>query len=467
MKVLLVSPNIESLPDPVFPIGLAYIAAALKKNGTPYRVLDLCFENDYERAIASAMAEFAPEVIGVSLRNLDNVSYPKYTSYLSFYCRVIANIRNCSEEGIIVIGGSGFTLLPEPVLAHLDADFGIAGEGDTAFIDLIHDLEKNGLSYIPPEGRIIHVRADIRENIDALPVADRSGFDNAAYLELGGMGNIQTKRGCPFHCIYCTYPLIEGKSVRTRSPDRVCDEIEQLIEIGVRNLFIVDNEFNYPMSHALSLCREIIQRQIKIQWSCYANPAFITDELVAAMREAGCTGVEFGCDAAVPEMLVSLGKNFSVSDIQQASRICRNAGMAFCHSLLLGGPGETMDSVRRTCETICGTRPTAVVCMVGIRVFPNTRMAKVAAEEGFVGSAPDFLEPVFYLSPAVETEILPFIENFSRDNPTWIFPGLQINMNGHLQKKMRRFGVRGPLWERMKLAKPRISPYPTQKFKSD
>ncbi|MDX9786166.1 MAG: lipid biosynthesis B12-binding/radical SAM protein [Desulfobacterales bacterium] len=451
MNVLLVSPNIEYLPDPVFPIGLAYLAAALKKNGTPHRILDLCFEADYEHAIATAIAEFSPHVIGVSLRNLDNVGYPRYTAYLPFYRRVIAEIRNCAK-GIIVIGGSGFTLLPESVFAHLGADFGIAGEGEDAFIRLINDIEKNGPTHVPPDGRIIFGKPGIRANLDALPMADRSGFDNAAYLQQGGMGNIQTKRGCPFHCIYCTYPLIEGKSIRARSPERVCDEIEQLIEIGVHNLFIVDNEFNYPVNHALSLCREIIKRQLKIRWSCYANPAFMTDELAAAMRNAGCTGVEFGCDAAEPGMLAALGKNFSVADIQQASRICRNAGMAFCHSLLLGGPGETMDSVRRTCETIRDTDPTAVVCMAGIRVYPNTRMAQVAAEEGLVGSGEDYLNPVFYLSSGIKTEILSFIEAFSKDNPTWIFPGLQINMNEILQKKLRRFGVRGPLWEQMKLA---------------
>lgn len=452
MNVLLVSPNVESLPDPVFPIGLAYLAAALTQNGIAYRVLDLCFETDYDAAIASALADVTPDVIALSLRNLDNVSYPKYTSYLPFYRRVIDQIRNC-RECIIVIGGSGFTLLPEPVFSHLGADFGIAGEGEEIFIQLINDLEKYGHSFVPPEGRILYARAGgAPVDMDGLPVADRSCFDNAAYLQLGGMGNIQTKRGCPFHCIYCTYPLIEGRAVRARSADRVCDEMEQLIETGVHDLFIVDNEFNYPVSHALNLSREMIKRKLKIRWSCYANPAFVTEELIAAMREAGCTGVEFGCDAAEPKMLVSMGKCFSVDDILRASGICRNVGMAFCHSLLLGGPGETMDSVYRTCETICATQPTAVVCMVGVRVFPNTRLAEVAAAEGVVNPAQDYLAPVFYLSSDVEKKIIPFIESFSKENPTWIFPGLHININETLQKKLRRFGIRGPLWEQMKIA---------------
>jgi hypothetical protein len=94
--------------------------------------------------------------------------------------------------------------------------------------------------------------------------------------------------------------------------------------------------------------------------------------------------------------------------------------------------------------------PTAVICMIGIRVFPKTRLSLIAMEEGVVGPKEDFLKPVFYLSSAIENEILPFIEKFSKENPTWIFPGLNININVELQKKLRRFGVKGPLWEYMK-----------------
>jgi hypothetical protein len=109
-----------------------------------------------------------------------------------------------------------------------------------------------------------------------------------------------------------------------------------------------------------------------------------------------------------------------------------------------------METVQQTFDTILDTSPTAVICMIGIRVFPETRLSTIAMEEGIIGADIDFLKPVFYLSPAIENDILPFIEKFSEENPTWIFPGLNINMNIELQKKLRRFGVKGPLWEYMK-----------------
>lgn len=448
MKVLLISPNIEFLPDPVFPIGLAYIAAAMKENHIPYEILDLCFEADYETAISNALSVFQPDVIGLSLRNVDNVSYPNYVSYLSFYQRIIQVIRKYSQ-GIIVVGGSGFDLMPDDILGYIGADLGVVGEGEISFIKLINNLD----TIFPgkPDARIVDACDEVIDNLDDLPIPDRSGFNNVAYLRQGGMGNIQTKRGCPFNCIYCTYPVIQGKKVRQRSANLVCDEIEGLLEDGITNIFFVDNEFNYPIEHALSVCREIIDRKLSIKWSCYCHPGFVTRELVELMRISGCTGMEFGSDAANQTMLDNMGKNFTVSDLKRTSNICRKSGMSFCHSLLMGGPGETMETVQQTLDTILEMAPTAVICMVGIRVFPGTRLYHVAIEDGVISPDQDFLEPTFYISPAIQNEILPLLEHFSKDHPTWIFPGLNINMDRGLQEKLRRFGIKGPLWEYMRM----------------
>jgi radical SAM superfamily enzyme YgiQ (UPF0313 family) len=450
MKVLIVSPNVESLPDPVFPLGLSYITAALKKSRIQYQILDLCFVQDYEATIESAITSFQPDIIGLSLRNLDNVSYPNYISYLPFYRQVVQTIKRQSQ-GLIVLGGSGFALVPDSILGYLGADFGIVGEGELSFVKLINYLEGKKDLYGSQRSRIIDYHLGIIENLDALPIPDRSEFDNEAYLKWGGMGNIQTKRGCPFRCIYCTYPIIEGKKVRLRNPKLVCDEIESMLEYGINNLFIVDNTFNYPIDHAQAICQEIISRKLPVKWSCYANPRFITPKLIELMLASGCTGLEFGSDAANKAMLVNLGKNFTVNDIRSASAVCQQSGISFCHNLLLGGPGETMETVHQTVDAIKDMSPTAVICMIGIRMFPKTRLSLIAMEEGMIGPEEDFLKQVFYLSPAIENEILPFIEKFSKENLTWIFPGLNINITVELQKKLRRFGIKGPLWEHMKI----------------
>ncbi len=446
MKVLLVSPNIETLPDPVFPLGLSCIAAALRGNKIPFKILDLCFARDYEDEIKKTLSTFRPDVVGLSLRNVDNVSYPNYISYLSFYQKVVQTIRAHSSASI-VLGGSGFSLLPQPLMDFLQADFGIVGEGESAFVRLLTQIQQKR----PLPGRIIDGYREAAGNLDALPPPDRSGFDNEAYLQWGGMGNIQTKRGCPFRCVYCTYPIIEGKTVRLKSPDLVCDEIEDMLNAGIDNLFIVDNAFNYPVHHAEEICGEILRRTLPVKWSCYANPGYITEALVERMIAAGCTGIEFGTDAANEHMLKNMGKDFTVDDLKSASSICRKTDMPFCHSVLFGGPGETMETVQQTLDTINEMSPTAAIAMLGIRVFPRTRLSATAREEGIISPDEDFLKPVFYLSPAIENKILPYIKNFAKSHTNWILPGLNINISTELQRKLRRFGIKGPLWEHMNM----------------
>jgi radical SAM superfamily enzyme YgiQ (UPF0313 family) len=393
-----------------------------------------------------------PDIVGLSLRNIDNVSWPNYVTYLPFCRRVIATIRKTSSARVVV-GGSAFALMPAQLLEYLDADFGVIGEGESAFLKLIENIGPDEQHSQCPQSRIVGTHCDVIGDLDSLPLADRLKFDNDAYLKWGGMGNIQTKRGCPFHCIYCTYPIIEGRQVRVRAPGRICDEIEGLLNSGVDNLFFVDNTFNYPMEHAEAVCRMLISRNLPVKWSCYVNPKFVTPTLIALMQEAGCTSVEFGSDAAENSMLSNLGKNFTVDDLRSASAVCEEIGMAFCHSLIIGGPGETMESVRSTFRAIDDMSPTAAICMIGIRMFPGTRLAEMALEEGMIDEGVNFLEPVFYLSPAIEDEILPFAEKYATEHPTWIFPGMNINMTTDLQQKLRRFGIKGPLWEYMRRGK--------------
>ena len=453
MKVLLISPNIEFLPDPIFPLGLAYIAAALRNRGDDYQILDLCFVGDIKASIHAGVRAYQPDIVGLSLRNLDNVSYPNYLSYLPFYREIVNTIRQFTKSRILV-GGSAFSLMPQEIFDYLDADFGIVGEGESAIVKLLDDIVRADQRGELLERCVIRdCDVGVIEKLDEFPAPDRSGIDSAAYLKLGGMGNIQTKRGCPFNCIYCTYPIIEGRQVRLRSPKHICDEIESLIDMGIQHLFIVDNEFNYPVEHAQFVCHEIIRRQLQIKWSGYANPKFIQPKLVELMRESGCTGIEFGSDAANPFMLENMGKAFTLEEMRRASEICHQFDLSFCHSLLLGGPGESMQTVQQTMDAIIDMSPTAVVCMVGIRVFPGTQLFDIAVKEGVLQADEDLLEPFFYLSPAIADKILPFVEKFSKQHPTWIFPGMGINIDRALQKKIRRLGARGPLWEYMRMGK--------------
>jgi len=457
MRVLLISPNIEMLPDPVAPLGLAFLSSALQSADHEVRCLDLCFEENIEQALEKAVSGFSPEAIGLSLRNIDNVAYPESVSYLPFFKKVVERCRLISSSRVF-LGGSGFTLMPEAILNFLEADGGIAGEGEEAFPRVLGRLPGSISSSVT--GFISRGAKDFGgpaciQDLDSLPSPDWNGLDLKNYFAKGGMGNLQTKRGCPFSCIYCTYPLIEGKAVRLRSPRRVADEAEALLRQGVKNVFIVDNIFNFPESHARDVCRAFMDRGMSLEWSCYAHPAYFSRPLAEDMKEAGCTGVEFGTDSGSPQVLAKLGKHFTPDEIRQATRFAREAGLEVCHSLSLGAPGETEETMEETFRLMEEISPTAVVAMVGLRIFPGTGLARQAEAEGLLDPATDFLDPVFYLAPAVKDRVVETARRWAARHPNWILPGLSINVSLRLQSKLRRIGVKGPLWEHMKIMRER------------
>jgi len=440
MRVLLISPNREHLPDPAFPLGLAYVAAALTYHGHHVRVLDLCFADDPEHAIAEDITAFRPEIIGMSLRNIDDVAYPKKHSYLRDYQKAMAAVRR--HTGVpVVLGGSGFTIMPGAFMRELGADFGIAGEGERAFPQLLKDISSGRKM----EDRIVRAaRSRIGEIDGTFP--DRGLFDTAAYYHLGGMLNIQTKRGCPFSCIYCTYPAVEGKQMRLRSPEAVADEFEQVMEqTEARHFFIVDSVFNYPVAHAEAVCGEIIRRNLDITWSCYASPAYMTGELADVMAHAGCTGVEFGTDSLEDSVLRRLGKNFTARKARKASNICRSSGLKFCHFVFAGAPGDTDATVKVTMERLEELKPDAAVVMTGIRIFPGTVLAGLARHD--LGICDPGLDPVFYLSPQI-SDFDSIRETISQKR-NWIMPGYEVNIHSRLQRKLRQRGIKGPLWENL------------------
>jgi len=460
MRVLLISANMEKLPDPVAPLGLAYLAATLKDCSHEVRCLDLCFEENIEDALQGALTDFSAEAIGLSLRNVDNVAYPESVSYLPLYKRVVDHCRQLSPAPIF-LGGPGFTILPGLILQYLNADGGVAGEGEVAFPRALAAM-KNGSSLVIDgffaRGQENPSRPARVQNFDSLPSPDWSCLGLQMYFRHGGMGNLQTKRGCPFQCLYCTYPLIEGKTTRLRSPGRVASEAEALIGQGVNYAFVVDNIFNYPEPHAREVCRIFIERKIPLAWSCYAHPAHISRDLAEDMGKAGCTGVEFGTDSGSPPVLARLRKNFTRADIRRASRLARDAGLEVCHSLSLGAPGETMETLRETFDLMEEISPTAVIAMIGLRIFPGTGLAFLAEAEQIISPAHDFLQPTFYIAPAVKDRLVEFVRKKAAEHPTWIFPGLAINVSPRLQSRLRRIGIKGPLWEHMKIRRERRTP---------
>lgn len=454
MRVLLISANTETRPDPVFPIGAACMAGVAAAHGHEVSTLDLCFVEGPHRAVTGAVAMHAPDVIGLSLRNLDSSSYPQNTSYIDDYRAILRSLRACSDAPV-VLGGAGFTVMPQTIMEYLGADFGVVGEGELAFPWLLERLERREAVATTPEyrcepvpggGICVHPSARIAR-LDATGIPAREHFDSHQYYERGGALNIQTKRGCYFECVFCSYPLIEGAKVRMRSPAAVVDEMAELRAArGIRHWFFVDNIFNMPIRHAKEICAAIAARELDVEWSAYLNPKFVDEELCALMARSGCRAIEFGTDSGSPAMIASLRKEFTVDDLRRASALCHRHGLKFCHSLIFGGPGETAQTVAETIALMDEVRPTAVIALTGIRILPGTGMVEIALRDGQLDADDNLLSPKFYISPGLEDALIERIEAYARRHSNWIVPGLGIKTNVAVLQKLRERKIKGQLW---------------------
>ena len=455
MKVLLISVNNEVDPYPVAPLGILYIAGALQKKGHSVRIFDLCFVENEEKAIKDSIDGFSPDVIGISIRNIDNLTFNKSLFYLPRIRDIVSDIRKYTAAPVVA-GGSGFSIFAGEVLDYLNLDFGIVGEGEEAFPQWLEALNNGGdFSTVPNlcyrTGNGLKVNVSRFCSFDFLP--DRSLLDNRQYLELGGMGNIQSKRGCPFSCAYCTYPGINGNRLRLRDPGDVAEEMREMVSrYGIDFAFFTDDIFNVPEEHASAICEEIIRGDIRINWTCFATPKNMSRELARLMKEAGCRGVEFGSDACSEKTLKELNKHFTIDDIAFAAECCRSVDLPNAHYIIIGGPGENDSTLKETFTHFDKIRPTAVIALIGLRIYPNTLLQKRALADNIIEQDANLLEPVFYLTPERSADILFHeVSIHAKQRQNWIVPGLHIRCDSKVLTMLRRMGKHGPLWDLLTL----------------
>jgi len=451
MKILLISVNNEKEPYPVAPLGAAYIAKALRDKNHEVQILDLCFATDDFYVISESLKHFTPDVIGLSIRNIDNLTYHKSIFYMPRIQYIVNFIKRKTSVPIIA-GGSGFSIFPEDALRYFGLDIGIIGEGETAF-PLLLDAFNSGEQF-PAIQNICYMKDGrfnankiIDSHINHFP--DRSLLNNKLYFDVGGMANIQSKRGCPFKCSYCTYPNIEGSKLRLREPADVVEELKETwSKYGIDYFFFVDDIFNFPEDHAIALCEEIIRNDLKINWACFATPKGITQKLVLLMKKAGCTGIEFGSDGGSEKTLKGLNKHFTMDDIASAAKCCKSVDLPNAHYIIIGGPDEDIFTLQETLNFFDRISPTAVIALIGVRVYPNTLLHKKSIEEGIIGNGTNLFEPVFYLTPKMNVDtITQKVSNHAKQRQNWIVPGLDIRCAADMLSLLRKRGKRGPLWD--------------------
>ncbi len=402
------------------PLGLGCVASAVRQGGHALEVLDLFQAEDTSSALAEAIRGFRPDVIGISLRNIDDQSMRGTRFFMTEANEIIGCAKSLSSAPI-VLGGAGYSIFPEAVLNCSSADMGICGEGEEAFQTLLMRLEtKQPLVGIPGlciKGKGVQKRTFVKD-LDRLPLPDADLFG----LAPGDSATlpVQTRRGCPLACSYCSTASIEGTVIRKRSPRKVVEWIAQLTKQGVHHLDFVDNTFNLPASYAKELCFELARASLGVAWRSIVYPYKMDEGLAAAMSEAGCIEASVGFESGCEPMLRVLNKRFGLEDVTHTCKLLRTCGIKRMGFLLLGGPGETRQSVEESLAFADSLDLDSLKITIGIRVYPNTLLADRARREGVIEEKDDLLLPRFYLSSGLEGWIAQAVAARAETRPNWI-----------------------------------------------
>lgn len=444
MRILLISANTLTVPYPVYPLGLDYVAGCISEKHqvkiADINVLSL-------EALEELLRDFSPEIIGLSCRNIDNTEAGDPLFFIDAYGKLATWLRERSKA-VLVCGGSGFTIMADRVFAALGVDYGIIGEGER--FGLLVEALQQGLDPTQIPGVISPGSSpatpepwDGKQVRAFRPQASHVDF----YLKNGGMLNLQTKRGCSFNCIYCPYPHLEGKRHRLAPPAEVARTAMDLQEAGARYLFITDSAFNSDVAHSLEVAKAFKTAGVSIPWGGFFAPLKLPTDYFSRMADAGCKHVEFGTESLSSSMLATYRKPFGVDEVFAAHKQALDAELHVAHYFLLGGPGESPATVSESLDHIERLSKTVLFFFIGIRIYPHTALYDIALAEGKISPETDLLQPLFYEAEAIDRDTIEaHVAARADKRSNWII-GSGGAKSAATLKKMYTRGHTGPLWE--------------------
>ena len=458
MKVLLISTNRNALPMPVMPAGACMVAEAAEAAGHRASLVDLMFTRDAAAAAASAVEDFQPDAVGLSIRNIDNNDMRNPVSFLGDLQAVAGAIR-ARTDAPIILGGAALGVMPEALLRFVPAACAVVGDGESVFPALLERLSRGESSSDVPGVAMIE-NGKFRRNdfspsgfspVCAAPDY-RRWLNLTAYRSQLATAPIRTRTGCGFRCVYCTYPGIEGGTCRLKDPGSVAAAVARLAAAGLRDVEIVDSVFNAPLDHAMNVCDALARAGTGARLQCLElNPRHIDDDLMTAIEQAGFTGIGVTLESAADPVLEGLKKGFTSSEVHRAARVVRRHRIPCAWIFLFGGPGETPETVRETLR-FAGTRirPGDIAFFnTGIRIYPGTELEAIARRQGILTCPPaGMLAPAFYVSPEVDAGwITGELKQAAAEHMNFIdMDSLGLPFLPTIHRIGAKLGFRPPLW---------------------
>ncbi len=346
MRALLINPPTPLCERPNPPLGLGFVAAALEEADVEVRLVDLVTHRCDGERLAAVLAEYRPDIVGTTA----------VTMVFNAAIQTLRSVKAIAPEILTVMGGPHVTFAAKETLdAVPELDLIVMGEGEKTIVEVAREMRNGrdwsgirGLAYRSDDGQVSVTPPQDPLDVNLLPLPARHLMPLGRYRALKMPISITTSRGCPFPCIFCSARDMAGAKIRYRDAERVVDELEDLARMGFHQVNVADDLFTAKKKHCLAICDVIIERGLKVIWSCYSRVDTINPDMLARMREAGCATMAFGIESANEEILKTVRKGITIPKTLAAIEMCVNAGIDPHCSFILGLPGETQDTLAET-----------------------------------------------------------------------------------------------------------------------
>lgn len=370
MRFLLINPFCPISEGPTPPLGLSFVAAALERAGIEVKILDfVIFPYSFD-TLSKVLNKFQPDIVGAT----------SVTMTFNNAVNIIKDVKRINKDIVTIMGGPHVTFCAEETFIHYpEVDYILLGESEETIVEFCRELEKGqnwrrikGLAYRDGSD-ICQTEQRLPIDVNTLPLPARHLLPLGRYRTLNTAISMTTSRGCPFKCIFCIGRKMVGAKVRYREPMSVVNEFEYLSTLGFPQINIADDLFTAKKEHCLSICNEIINRDLNIKWSSFARVDTVSPAVLEKMKIAGCSAISFGVETANTEILKTIKKGITLPKVINAINMCTDAGIEPHVSFILGLPGETPETLKETQEF--GEKITAIGASFGYHLlapFPGT-----------------------------------------------------------------------------------------------
>lgn len=362
------------------PLGIAYMAAVLEENQIPVNVID-----------ASALDMGWDEIKNeLKTSKVDVIAITALTPTIEKAIETAQLAKETCPDAVVVMGGYHPTFNHEELLEYDFIDIVVRGEGEYTMLDLVLTIENGGdLSQVKGIAfdNVVTPPRPLITDLDSLPYPARHLLPMDSYKLLNmktSMSTMITSRGCPMQCSFCSSAALHGPKLRLRSPKKIVDEMEHLVyDLNIETIAFMDDTFTLSKKRVLEICDEIKKRDLKVWWGCTARVDTLNEEVLVAMREAGCITLFMGVESADQQMLDKVNKQTTIEKIQSAFEICRKEKIRTIASVVLGMPGDTNESIKRTIKFVKELKPSYAIFSLATP-YPGTRFYQQAFENNLI-----------------------------------------------------------------------------------